>query len=157
VFIPICYQIIEAATPKLISFLSDNDSQFDVKPTDIKEGADRRQHQEVIPETVRAREVWAEVRSVCIKQLLMYGTSYFFVDWKVRYAWVWERVPQTTIKHVRPGNRRQSPRPKYVDQKSYKIVERRPEIDVPGYLGRVPRAGLSPPLTTNRVFSSGGL
>src|SRR5579871_1262604 len=95
IFIPICYQIIEAATPKLISFLSDNDSQFDVKPVDIKEqqiadNVKRLLQDQLTKAQFNRKYEWF------IKQLAMYGTSYFFVDWKVKWAWVWERTPKTT-------------------------------------------------------------
>jgi hypothetical protein len=57
----------------------------------------------------------------------MYGTSYFFVDWKVRYAWVWERVLKNEST-TDPETGVTFPSTEYVDKKSYKIVERRPEI-----------------------------
>lgn len=126
IFIPICYQIIEAATPKLISFLSDNDSQFDVKPTDIKESqiADniKRLLQDQLNKTSFSRKYeWF------VKQMAMYGTSYFFVDWKVKWAWVWERIPKTTIA-VDPETGVNIPTTEFETKKSYKIVERRPEL-----------------------------
>lgn len=126
VFIPICYQIIEAATPKLISFLSDNDSQFDVKPTDIKEAEIADNIKRLLQNQLNKAHFGAKYESF-IKQLLMYGTSYFFVDWKVRWAWVWERVPQTEMK-LDPETGINVPTTKFVDQKTYKIVERRPEL-----------------------------
>jgi len=126
VFIPICYQIIEAATPKLISFLSDNDSQFDVKPTDIKE-ADIADNVKRLIQDQLSKARFGHKYEAFVKQLLMYGTSYFFVDWKVRWAWVWERVPQTTTK-MDPETGVNIPTTKFVNQKSYKIVERRPEV-----------------------------
>jgi len=126
VFIPICYQIIEAATPKLISFLSDNDSQFDVKPTDIKEAEIADNIKRLLQDQL-SKAKFGHKYEAFIKQLLMYGTSYFFIDWKVRWAWVWERVAQTTIK-MDPETGVNIPTTKYVDQKSYKIVERRPEV-----------------------------
>src|SRR6185437_5565754 len=126
IFIPICYQIIEAATPKLISFLSDNDSQFYVKPVDIKEqqiadNIKRLLQDQLNKASFNRKYEWF------IKQLTMYGTSYFFVDWKVKYAWVFERVPKTTIK-VDPQTGINIPSTEYEMRKVYKIVERRPEL-----------------------------
>jgi hypothetical protein len=126
VFIPICYQIIEAATPKLISFLSDNDSQFGVVPQDIKQQQIADNVKNLLQKQLQLAGFNRKYESF-IKQLLMYGTSYFFVDWKVRYAWVWERVPETTIA-VDPATGANVPTTKYVDKKTYKIVERRPEL-----------------------------
>jgi hypothetical protein len=127
VFIPICYQIIEAATPKLISFLSDNDSQFDVKPTDIKEAQIADNIKRLLQKQLSQARFGTKYESF-VKQLLMYGTSYFFVDWKVRWAWVWERVPSKTIE-LDPNTGVNMTTTKYVDQKTYKIVERRPELN----------------------------
>lgn len=126
VFIPICYQIIEAATPKLISFLSDNDSQFDVKATDIKQAQIADNIKKLLQKQLQLANFNRKYEAF-VKQLLLYGTSYFFVDWKVRYAWVWERVPETTV-DIDPETGVNIPTTKYVDKKSYKIVERRPEI-----------------------------
>ncbi len=126
IFIPICYQIIEAATPKLITFLSGNDSMFDVKATDIKEDQIAENIKRLLTKQFSQAKFSHKYESF-IKQLLMYGTSYFFVDWKVRWAWVWERVPQKAIE-MDPETGLNKTTTHYVDQKSYKIVERRPEL-----------------------------
>ncbi len=63
------------------------------------------------------------------KQLLLYGTSYFTVTWKVKRAWVTERVavrqPRTMLGTPMPGYDLQ-----WTTQKSLKVIERRPEIQV---------------------------
>jgi hypothetical protein len=125
IFIPICYQIIESAVPKLVSFLSDNDSQFDVKPTDIKEQqiADNIKH--LLQDQLKKSDFNRKYEWF-VKQLCMYGTSYFFVDWKVKYAWVYERVPKTTVKVDENGIN--IPTTDYVWEKNYKVIERRPEL-----------------------------
>jgi hypothetical protein len=105
VFIPICYQIIEAATPKLISFLSDNDSQFGVVPQDIKQQQIADNIKNLLQKQLQLAGFNRKYEAF-IKQLLMYGTSYFFIDWKVRYAWVWERVPGNDYRS-RPRDRRE--------------------------------------------------
>lgn len=126
IFIPICYQIIEAATPKLISFLSDNDSQFDVKPTDIKEDQIAKNIKRLIQDQLNKAQFNRKYEWF-VKQLAMYGTSYFFVDWKVKWAWVYERVPKTTVK-VDPQTGVNVNTTEYVTKKVFKIVERRPEL-----------------------------
>ena len=126
VFIPICYQIIEAATPKLISFLSDNDSQFGVSPTDIKEAQIADNIKRLLQKQLNDTHFGNKYESF-VKQLVMYGTSYFFVDWKVRWGWVWERVPSTTIK-MDPQTGVNVPIKSFKNVKSYKIIDRRPEL-----------------------------
>jgi hypothetical protein len=125
IFIPICYQIIEASVPKLISFLSDNDSQFDVEPTDIKEQQIADNIKRLLKDQFKKADFNRKYEWF-VKQLCMYGTSYFYVDWKVKYAWVWENVPETTIQTDENGIN--IPTTKYKMTKNYKIVERRPEL-----------------------------
>lgn len=126
IFIPICYQIIEAATPKLISFLSDNDSQFDVKPTDIKEQQIASNIKRLVQDQLN-KTSFNRKYEWFVKQLAMYGTSYFFVDWKVKWEWVWKRVPTTTIK-MDPDTGINVPTTSYEMKKSFEITERRPEL-----------------------------
>jgi hypothetical protein len=64
------------------------------------------------------------------KQLCIYGTSYFKVYWKVKRQWVWEREP---IRKPVSLFGISFPTEKIVgwkEKKAYKVVERRPEVDV---------------------------
>jgi hypothetical protein len=125
IFVPIAFQLIEIATPKLISFLSDNDSLFDVTPRDIKDQPTADNIKNLISDQLQQND-FSDVYENFVKQLLLYGTSYFYVDYKVKWEWVWERVPVTNttvdafgINHVDIT---------YVNQKNYKITERRPNL-----------------------------
>lgn len=125
IFVPIAFQLIEIATPKLISFMSNNDSLFDVEPDDVKEQAIADNIKNLISDQLDKNNFTDTYESFA-KQLLLYGTSYFYVDWKVKWDWVWERVPQveTSVDLFGINHSKTT----YINQKSYKIVERRPNV-----------------------------
>lgn len=125
IFVPIAFQLIEIATPKLISFLSDNDSLFDVKAADSKDAPIAENIKSLIADQLD-KNGFSDTYENFVKQLLLYGTSYFYVDYKVKREWVWERVAKSTtsvddfgVNHTKID---------YVDEKSYKVVERRPNV-----------------------------
>lgn len=125
IFIPIAFQLIEIATPKLISFLSSNDSVFDVEPDDIKNEPIADNIKNLLSDQLDKNH-FSDKYENFVKQLLLYGTSYFYVDYKVKWDWVWERIPQakTTVDEFGINKTEIT----YVNQKSYKVVERRPNL-----------------------------
>lgn len=125
IFVPIAFQLIEIATPKLISFLSDNDSIFDVKPADSKDLPIAENIKNLIADQLDKNN-FSDTYENFVKQLLLYGTSYFYVDYKVKREWVWERVAKTTDSVDEFGVNHS--KVEYVDTKSYKVVERRPNV-----------------------------
>jgi hypothetical protein len=125
IFIPIAFQLIEIATPKLISFLSSNDNIFDVEPDDAKDRSIADNIQTLISDQL-VQNHFSDTYENFVKQLLLYGTSYLYVDYKVKWDWVWERVPQKTITVDEFGINKIDIT--YVNQKNYKITERRPNI-----------------------------
>lgn len=125
IFIPIAFQLIEIATPKLISFLSNNDTIFDVEPDDIKDRDIADNVQRLVSDQLEKNKFGATYESF-VKQLLLYGTSYLYVDYKVKWDWVWERVPKVTKTVDEFGINHE--KIEYVNEKNYKITERRPNI-----------------------------
>lgn len=125
IFVPIAFQLVEIATPKLISFMSSNDAMFGVKPDDPKNQdiADNIKH--LVQDQLDKNE-FDDTYESFVKQLLLYGTSYFYVDWKVQWDWVWERVAKETVTVDEFGINHSTT--EYINQKSYKILERRPNI-----------------------------
>lgn len=125
IFVPIAFQLIEIATPKLISFMSDNDSLFDVQPDDIKEQTVADNIKRLVSDQLD-KNSFSDTYENFVKQLLLYGTSYFYVDWKVKWDWVWERIPKvtTTVDEFGINHSKTT----YINQKSYKITERRPNV-----------------------------
>lgn len=125
IYVPVAFQLIEIATPKLISFLSNNDSLFDVEPDDVKDQAVADNIKRLISDQLDKNN-FTDTYENFVKQLLLYGTSYFYVDYKVKWDWVWERVPKTTTSVDDFGINHTTV--EYVNQKSYKITERRPNV-----------------------------
>lgn len=125
IFVPIAFQLIEIATPKLISFLSDNDSLFSVEPDDVKDQAIAENIKRLLTDQLEKNN-FNDTYENFVKQLLLYGTSYFYVDYKVRWDWVWERLakPSTTVDEFGVNKTTIE----YINQKTYKIVERRPNV-----------------------------
>jgi len=128
IFIPIVFQVIEAAIPKIINTLFSVDEFFEVHPLDAADedlGDDIRK---LIVAQLRMANFYVKFLDFA-KQLLLYGTSYLKVYWKVRRGWVWTRVPireTTIIDGFEVGNDIVD----WEETKEYKVVERRPEIEV---------------------------
>jgi hypothetical protein len=125
IFIPIAFQLIEIATPKLISFMSNNDTIFDVEPDDIKDRPIADNIQKLLSDQL-TKNNFSDTYENFIKQLLLYGTSYLYVDYKVKWSWVWERIPQKKITVDEFGINHTEI--SYINEKSYKIIERRPNV-----------------------------
>ena len=125
IFIPVAFQLIEIATPKLISFLSSNDTIFDVVPDDVKDQTIADNIQKLVSDQLD-KSSFGDTYEAFVKQMLLYGTSYFYVDYKVKWNWVWERIPKKTESVDEFGVNKTDI--EYVNEKSYKIVERRPNI-----------------------------
>lgn len=128
VVMPKVFQAIESGVPKLVSILFGKTPWFTAVSTFTS--------RPVQPDTLRAIEslLGHQLKMANFfkkfieygKQLLLYGTSYFTVTWKVKRAWVTERTiaPPTVINGtVMPGIN-------YTMTKSLKVIERRPDINV---------------------------
>lgn len=125
IFVPIAFQLVEIATPKLISFMSSNDAIFGVKADDPKDAPIADNITKLISDQLGQNQ-FGDTYENFVKQLILYGTSYFYVDWKVRWDWVWERVAKVTTTVDNFGVNHSDT--EYINQKSYKIVERRPNV-----------------------------
>src|SRR5579864_128124 len=86
IFVPLIFQIIEIATPKLISFTSGNENLFDVVPNDINEDEIAKNINRLLADQLDKNE-FNDKYETFLKQLLLYGTSYFWVDWEVEWKW----------------------------------------------------------------------
>ena len=128
VVVPVAFQVIEAAIPKLVNVIFGQIPFFDIE-------ADKSVPTELVDKIRKCllRQLeWARffVKFVDFaKQLLIYGTSYFYVYWRVKRAWVYERTAVRkdltafgiTIKKGALS---------WEKKLSYKVIERRPEVDV---------------------------
>jgi len=129
--IPIIFQIIESAIPKVANVLfAQGEDFFDVAPLD-------QNNEELVSKAESIKRLLSVQLSKAdffikfidfIKQLMLYGTSYLQVYWKVKRDWVWERVPvrtPQTVFGIPLGEKIE-----WKETKSYKVVERRPEVEV---------------------------
>lgn len=127
VFIPLIFQIIEIATPKLISFTSGNDNLFDVEANDVNEADIAENVKKLLADQFDQNE-FDDKYETFLKQLLLYGTSYFWVDWEVKWAWKVNREPKTMV-YVDDNGVNQE-KTEYVTSKRYEIVGRHPKLSV---------------------------
>lgn len=126
IFIPVTFKVIENAVAKFVSLIFNQEEFFEVIPLDKKDENLAKVIQELLLYQLSKCSFFVKFVDF-IKQMLLYGTSYFKVYWKVRREWVWTRTPirQATILGWDFG--------KIVgwdEKKEYKVVERRPEVDV---------------------------
>jgi hypothetical protein len=127
VFIPLVFQIIEIATPKLITFTSGNDNLFDVVANDVSEEQVAENVHRLLADQFDQNE-FDDKYETFLKQLLMYGTSYFWVDWEVKWQWKVSRTPKV-MKFVDDNGVNQE-KTEYVTEKRYEIAGRRPKLSV---------------------------
>jgi hypothetical protein len=130
IFIPVTFQVIEAALPKLLNVIVAQREFFEVIPDEDVE---------------REREVAGRIKKLILhqldkakfvvkfvdflKQLLLYGTSYMYIYWKVKREWVWTRKPireDVSFLGFRLGSRIV----RWEEKKEYVVTERRPELEI---------------------------
>ncbi len=133
VFIPVIFQIIESTVPKVINSLFGSEEVFDVVPTNPKD----QPIADVIKLLLNYQLVQADffIKFLeFVKQLSLYGTSYFFVYWKVTRKWVVTRTPNRVPFKVlgydfsKLFGGSDEGVVSFTEKKEYKVVERRPEI-----------------------------
>lgn len=129
--LPIIFQVVESAVPKIMNTLfASGEGFFDVVPINQTNEADW----EKIPKIRKLLDVQLDKAQFFTKfldftkQLMLYGTSYFQVYWKVKRDWVWERIPVRTPKTLFGFQIGESI--EWKETKSYKVIERRPEVEV---------------------------
>lgn len=130
IFVPVTFQVIEAALPKLLNVILAQREFFEVIPDEDVEGEREvaaRIKKLILHQLDRARLVVKFVDF--LKQLLLYGTSYLYLYWLVKRQWVWTRKPirqDVSFFGFRLGSRIV----KWEEKKSYEVVERRPEVEI---------------------------
>lgn len=126
-FVPIVFQVIEAAVPKVINTLFNGEEFFDVVPTVASDEPIGISIKKLLTYQLGQSDVFIKFVDFT-KQLLLYGTSYMFVFWKVRRQWTWTRVPKQVQKSF--FGFKLGATTEWEDLKEYKVVEKRPEFDV---------------------------
>lgn len=151
--IPIIFQIIESAVPKIANVLfAQGEDFFDVAPIDQNNG-------ELVGKAEAIKRLLSTQLSKAkffikfidfVKQIMLYGTSYMKVYWKVKRDWVWERVPNRkmkTILGIPVGETIE-----WQEKKSYKVVERRPEVETLDILDVYPDPDAQDDETSKGIF-----
>lgn len=128
--IPVVFKVLEAALPKLLNVIVAQRDFFEVIPdTDIESERDvaDRIKKLILHQLDKAKFLVKFVDF--LKQLLLYGTSYMYIYWKVKREWVWSRKPirkDVSFLGFKLGSRIVD----WEEKKSYEVTERRPEIDI---------------------------
>lgn len=128
IFIPIIFQVVEAAVPKFVNTLLATDDWFAVVPINPDKIELGIQIKKLLQYQLRLARFFTKFVDY-VKQLLLYGTSYLKVSWVVKRKWVWTRTPireNSTFLGFNVGSRIV----RWEESKEYKVVERRPEIEV---------------------------
>lgn len=127
--VPIVFQVIEAAVPKVVNTIFGSGEEFfDIIPVNPLDQNFADGMKTLLTFQLNQAEFMVKFVDF-IKQLLLYGTSYFHVYWKVKREWVISRTPirePLTINGlvIDPNHIR------WEEKREYKVVERRPEIEV---------------------------
>jgi len=129
--LPIIYQVVESAVPKIMNTLfASGESFFDVVPT-YDQVAPMESSAANIKRLLDVQLTKANIFPKFLdftKQLMLYGTSYFKIYWKVQRDWVWERIPSRVSNTVMGINLGEDIH--WEETKQYRVVERRPEIEM---------------------------
>lgn len=128
IFVPIVFQVVETALAKFISLIFNQEEFFETVADDPKDEPQAEVITKLLLHQLTRNSFFLKFMDFC-KQKLMYGTSYMFVYWLVKRSWVWSRVPITedvTFLGFRLGKRITG----WEEKKEYKVVERRPQLDV---------------------------
>lgn len=141
VFVPIAFQIIEAAVPKMVNIIIGQSPFFEVRPTKDDSTTDMMGNrvpgsnwdiakvlQNILEYQLNMADFFVKFIDFA-KQLMLYGTSYFFVFWKVKRGWVWEKVAKREPRSFL--GIRMPDKLTWERKKVFKVVERRPEIVIP--------------------------
>ncbi len=128
-FVPVVFQIIEAAVPKVINVLFNGEEFFDVVPTVAADEPMAKSIKVLLLYQLGQAGLFMKFIDFT-KQLFLYGTSYFYVYWKVKRQWVFKREPvrsDVSFFGFLTGKNRITD---WKETKEYKVVEKRPELEV---------------------------
>ncbi len=129
VFIPAVFQVIEAAVPKLMTLVFGADEFFDVVASNVK----KQPIADLIKMLLKYQLMQADFFLKFLdfsKQLMMYGTSYFYVYWKTERKWVWKRTPVKAKKMFAGIELPFETVVGWNEEKVYEKVDNRPEVEV---------------------------
>ena len=128
IFVPIIFQVIEAAIPKMMNVIFGQERFWSADPINKADEPLAKVVELLVNYQLMQADFFIKFMDFA-KQLLLYGTSYFYVYWKVTRKWVYTRTPlrsNVTILGFNLGSKITG----WHEKKEYKVIERRPEIEV---------------------------
>jgi hypothetical protein len=128
VMIPIIFQVVETAVPKIMSIVFGMAEWFDVSADSGKLSDEQLSGvRKLLFKQLNTAKLFGKFVTF-LKQLALYGTAYLQVYWKVRREWVWVPRPAEPLNiGGAPLNLGSLGVEKTLE---YRVVERRPEIEV---------------------------
>lgn len=129
VFIPAVFQVIEAAVPKLMTLVFGADEFFAVVAANVKKQPIADLIQRLLKYQLLQADFFLKFMDF-VKQLMMYGTSYFYIYWKVERKWVWKRTPIKAQKVFAGITMPMTEVVGWKEEKVYEKVDNRPEVEV---------------------------
>lgn len=129
IFVPAVFKVVEAALPKLMSLVFGAEEFFDVLPDNHSQQTIADVIKALLNFQLKQTDFFMKFMSFT-KQLIMYGTSYFYVYWKVTRRWVWKRTAIRGPKTIMGFTVQKNAILGWKEEKVYEAVERRPEVEV---------------------------
>lgn len=131
VTLPVFFKVIWAALPKIVTIVFGTREWFSVEPVTrraLVDGSIIDALRELLQHQLDLAKFFTKFLEF-LQQIFLYGTSYFYVYWKVKREWVTERTPiREDVSFM--GNMIAPNELRWEITKTYKVVERRPEIEV---------------------------
>lgn len=131
VALPIVFQVVEAALPKLVTVIFGQPEWFQAVSNSTADPVDPKvleAHQDLLKHQLKLAKFFVKFVDFA-KQLFLYGTSYFYIYHKVQREWVYERTPirePLSFQGIIVNERAL----RWKKELIYKVTERRPEIEV---------------------------
>lgn len=128
---PMAFKIIEAAVPKLANSLFTQGNKFfeakAINPDNLDDLARAKAITKLLEVQLNKLKFYPKFIDF-VKQLLLYGTSFFKVFWEVEHNWVWERTSkrvQQTVEGFDIGEKIE-----WSEEKKYTAIKRQPGVEV---------------------------
>lgn len=128
IFVPIIFQVVEATIPKIMNVIFGSDEYFDVEPSNKKDQPMADVIKILLNYQLYQADFFIKFMDFT-KQLILYGTSYFLVFWKVERKWVWTRTPIRQDFQIL-GFKLGSKIIGWNEKKEYKVTFRGPDLEV---------------------------
>jgi len=128
---PIIFQVVEAALPKMVNSLFNNENKFfdvlTIDPDNLDEKARAAAIKRLLEVQLEKADFFEKFVDFA-KQMMLYGTSFMKVFWDVERKWVWDRTPKREVETA--GGFVIGERIKWEERKHYAVTKRQPGVEV---------------------------